>query len=361
MRIHDESLANSWMGPGFRPHPLLRSSHLMSIVPGFLPRPLRRFARGGKRRIFKIDEKTSLLGYCHFRDGADSDNPTVLLLHGLEGSSESSHVLGIGYKAFMNGFNVVRLNMRNCGGSMDYAESLYHAGLYADPLKVIETLLGERPNSKFILCGYSLGGNLLLNSAIAAGSSQCETERGQSSGFKSENSILAVCTVSPCIDLAAAVDTIEKPENQIYQNWFLRTMKQKITEKAKQQRRSFDISSMKSIKTIREFDDRFTAPDGGYGTAERYYFEASAKSRLKDINIPCLIIASKDDPLVPFESFATLDISNDMIELLITSEGGHGGFFQESQEEEDHFDQFWAENRVVAYIREVSSRAKNGT
>lgn len=344
MRIHNESLANSWMGPAFHPHPWLKDSHLMSMLPGFFPRPLRRFARSGKRRLFKIDEKTSLLGYCHFREGGETQ-PTVLLLHGLEGSSESSHVLGIGYKAYMSGFNVVRLNMRNCGGSIDYAETLYHAGLYADPLKVVEALRLERPNSKFILCGYSLGGNLLLNSAIRHPSEQKE-------------SLLAVCTVSPSIDLAAAVDTIEKPENQIYQSWFLRTMKKKILEKVKQQGRDFDINAIARIKTIREFDDKFTAPDGGYGSAEHYYHEASAIQRLEQIKIPCLIIASKDDPLVPFESFATLDISNDMIELLITNEGGHGGFFQHGHEEEDHFDQYWAENRVIAFIKEVSSRTK---
>ncbi len=347
MRIHDEFQASSWMGPPFRPHPWLKDSHLMSIFPGFFPRPLRRFARTGKRRLFKIDEKTSLLGYYHFNEGAKPTTPTLLLLHGLEGSSESSHVLGIGYKACMNGFNVVRLNMRNCGGSIDYAETLYHAGLHADPLKVVEILRAEHPASKFILAGYSLGGNLLLNSALAA--SEGDPVAG--------DSLMAVCAVSPSIDLSAAVDAIERPENKLYQNWFLRTMKQKIMEKAKQQRRDFDIKSIAGIKSIREFDDKFTAPDGGYGSAERYYSEASSRDRLVNMKIPCLIIASKDDPLVPFESFATLNISNDMIELLITNEGGHGGFFQHSHEEEDHFDQFWAENRVVAYIKEVSSRA----
>lgn len=318
----------------------------MSIMPGFFPRPLRRFARSGQRRLFKIDEKTSLLGYCHFRQGEEANNPTLLLLHGLEGSSESSHVLGIGYKAYMNGFNVVRLNMRNCGGSISYAETLYHAGLHDDPLAVIEILRAENPGSKFVLCGYSLGGNLLLNSAIEGAN-------------KSPDSLLAVCAVSPSIDLSAAVDAIEKPENRIYQDWFLRTMKKKISEKVQQQGRNFDIAAIASIKSIREFDDKFTAPDGGYGTAARYYREASAKFQLEQMKIPCLIIASKDDPLVPFETFATLDISNDKIELLITSQGGHAGFFQHAHEEEDHFDQFWAENRVVAYMREVSSRKEN--
>lgn len=330
------------MGPAFRPHPFLASAHLMSIVPGFLPRRLRQFVAGGARRLFTVDDHTRLLAHCHFHDGIKRAAPTLILLHGLEGSSESSHVIGIGYKAYMNGFNVVRLNMRNCGGSMEYARTLYNAGLHSDIIKVLETLAAEDKNSRFVLAGYSLGGNLLLSAAADLAA-------------KAHIQLLAVCAVSPSIDLNMAVEAIERPENRLYQDWFLKSMKQKILAKFKQHPDLYDVSGLEQVKTMRDFDDRYTAPNGGYGTAINYYNLASAKRRLKEIKAPTLMIASKDDPLVPIESFTTIDISNDCIELLITEYGGHGGFFQDRPEADEYFDRFWAENRVVAFLKEVSS------
>ena len=333
------------MGPAFRPHPLLKHAHLMSIIPGLLPRHLKHFVSAGTRRLFKIDEHTSLLAYLHFHEGAARQAPTLVLLHGLEGSSESSHVVGIGYKAFMNGFNVIRLNMRNCGGSMQYARTLYNAGLYQDILKVMEIVSAENDDPRFVLSGYSLGGNLLLNAAAVAS--------------KNDNhNLIAVCAVSPSIDLSRSVEALESPENQVYAKWFLSGMKRKVLAKFKQHPDMFDVTGLHQINTIKDFDDRFTAPDGGYGSADRYYEEASSINKLKDISVPTLIIASEDDPLVPIGSFHEIaDVtSNKMIELLITDQGGHCGFLQARQEDEKFCDHFWAENRVVAFMKEVSRK-----
>lgn len=321
----------------FVPHRLLRNPHLMTIVPGFFPRK-RDFLKTGEPRLFQINADTRLLGHCHWQ--VDKKRPTMIILHGLEGSSESSHVIGIGRKIFVRGFNVVRLNMRNCGGSMHHAKTLYNGGMWDDVEAVMQILHAEDQLNEFALSGYSLGGNLILNTAA-------RHERSRS------YSIIAVCAVSPSIDLAHAVKSIEKSENRIYQDWFLRTLKQKILAKAQQYPEIYNIEGLDKISSIYEFDDRFTAPHGGYGSAANYYREASSISKIKDIDSPVLIISAEDDPLVPVDSFYQLQENSAHVNLVITKHGGHAGFFQEECEEEPLLDRFWAENRVVSFATEI--------
>ncbi len=336
----NNSNRKSWQGRSFEPHPILRNSHLMTIIPGFLPRKnLANFKKSGTPRLFRVNNDAEVLGYCHFQK--DSDKPTLIVLHGLEGSSESSHVLGIGYKAFQEGFSVVRLNMRNCGGTMQYSTTLYNAGMWHDLRAVMKSLHKEDRIENFALAGYSLGGNLILNACARHDASL-------------KFNIKGACAVSPAIDLANAVRAIERPENRIYQDWFLRTLKRKIVEKSKQHPDIYDPSALKDVLTIRQFDDVFTAPHGGYGNADRYYREASSYAYLKHIKIPTLIISAEDDPLVPIDCFSEVQNLSPFIELLITKFGGHGGFLQSQAETDSSFDHFWAENRVVAFLREVS-------
>lgn len=331
-------IAESCLQLDFVPHRLLRNRHLMTILPGFIPRRMGDFVKSGQARLFKINSETSLLAHCHWQ--ADKHKASMIILHGLEGSSESSHVIGIGSKIFARGFNVIRLNMRNCGGSMQHAKSLYNAGMFEDVQALMRILHEEEGLKSFMLTGYSLGGNLILNTA---------SRHEESKSYK----LLAVSAVSPSIDLAHAVRAIEHQENRIYQEWFLRTLKQKILAKAEQHPHIYKIDGLDKVKTIRDFDDRFTAPYGGYGTAERYYSEASSISKIKDIKCPVLIISAADDPLVPVDSFYQLKENSPHVNLVITKHGGHGGFFQESNEEEPLFDRFWAENRVVTFATRI--------
>lgn len=330
--------SHSWLAREFIPHPVLRNHHLMTVVPGFLPRKVKQFAGMGESRLFAINADAKLLGHCHWQQQRNS--PTVIILHGLEGSSESSHVLGIGKKSYNFGFNVVRLNMRNCGGSMAHAQTLYNAGMWEDVQAVMRILNEKEGIKQFFLAGYSLGGNLILNAAA---------HQDSSAPFK----IMAVCAVSPSIDLARSVEAIERSNNRIYQTWFLQSMKKRILEKYQQHPDIYKVDGINNILTIREFDNRFTAPYGGYGTADRYYKEASSIWKFKQIQCPVLIITAEDDPLVPVDSFHRLTTATDELHVVITKHGGHGGFLQNATEEDREFDHFWAENRVVAYMRTV--------
>lgn len=323
--------------PEFEAHPLFFNGDLMTIAPLFVYRSFKRFKQRGSQRIFQISADTGVLAGCHFH--ADAIRRfTVLLVHGLEGSSDAPPMLGIAEKAFNNGMNVVRMNLRNCGGSMNMTPGLYNAGLASDVVSICRQLESEGLR-RILLCGYSLGGNIVLNAAVSGG----------------EGIIKAVAAVSPSIDLPRCVDSLERPRNAIYQHWFLSSLKSKVRQKALLYPGIYDCSALQRIRTMRHFDNEYTAPHGGYGTAENYYQTASASRSLSDLRVPALIIASQDDPIVPFDSFSGDWSGNSLIRLLATKTGGHAGFVAARKENNTWFDEYWAENRVVSFFGEVIS------
>src|SRR5918995_858495 len=115
-------------------------------------------------RVFDVAPETRVMARCHWQTDAPS-HPTLLLLHGLEGSSDAHYMRGIAAKAWARGFNVVRLNQRNCGGTEHLSEGLYHSGLTADPLFVLRELIARDQLTRIAIAGYSLGGNLALKIA----------------------------------------------------------------------------------------------------------------------------------------------------------------------------------------------------
>jgi predicted alpha/beta-fold hydrolase len=323
--------------PEFVPHPLLRDPHLMTIAPAFWPRLNLRLSPG-EPRTFEVESGIRVLTRCNWQPERTS-HPTLLLVHGLEGSAESSYMRGTSYKAFHHGMNVVRMNLRNCGGSMHLTPTLYNAGLSADVIKIVRELNEENLRNIFI-AGTSLGGNIVMKAAGELGSEGPQLLAG-------------VAAVSPSIDLDACVTAMERPSNRRYERHFLKTLKRKIREKAKAHPDRYDVSLLEKINSMRSFDDAFTAPAGGYGTAANYYATASAINVVHKIQVPTLIIASQDDPLIPFSIFEHAALQNNNIELLATKYGGHAGYIHHASERLPVLDSFWAENRIVQFCQEV--------
>ena len=153
----------------------------------------------------------------------------------------------------------------------------------------------------------------------------------------------------PNIQPAACVRALQRPSNWMYHQHFLRSLKTKLQRKAQLYPGKWDISSLSRIQTMWEFDDRYTAPDGGYHDAKDYYAKSAAQNVLSAINIPTLIIAAQDDPFIPYEIFTNSVLyENPSIQLLAPTHGGHCGFFQRHQQPEDPF---WAENRILDWIQ----------
>jgi uncharacterized protein len=323
----------------FVPLPLLRNPHLMTIALSLIPRGLGLRRRQVEKVLFPVTPDSQLLGMAHFQPDY-ANRATLVLVHGLEGSSESFYIVGLAEKALAAGANVVRLNLRNCGGTLHLTPTLYNAGLSADIVRVVEYLAKERGLSDLFLIGYSLGGNLVLKASAELG--------------ELSDRVSGTIAVSPPIDLESCVQALESKSNRIYELAFLWSLKQKIRQKEKLYPNRFPIAKLDKVKSVREFDDAFTAPDGGYGTADRYYRDASSKPMLGSIPVPTLIITAQDDPLVPFGIFAGIETDN--VKLLGPKQGGHGGFVQDltiaaNGSETDHF---WADQRILDFCFEHS-------
>ena len=323
--------------PDFYPHPLLRNSHVMTVVPRFRPSTGLLTGIPASPRLFRVAPDTQLLGYCHWQTDPRRHH-TVLLFHGFEGCSDSHYMLGITAKAWRAGLNVIRLNQRNCGGTEHLTPTLYHAGLSGDLAAVLEELRTVDELEHLWVAGYSMGGNLVLKLAGEMGGT-CPALRG-------------VAVVCPNIDPAACVEALEQPANWFYQRHFLTSIKARLARKVSLFNGKFDLSPLPTIRTLRAFDETYTAPDGGFRNASDYYERAGARHVLGDIKTPTLIITAQNDPFIPYRIFDIPAIrENHWIRLVAPKHGGHCGFFQRAQREEDAY---WAEHRIVEFI--VSGR-----
>lgn len=285
-------------------------------------------------RLFQTDAETRVLAHCHWQANRRS-RPTVLLLHGLEGSSEAHYVRGMADKAWKRGWNVVRLNQRNCGGTEHLTPRLYHSGLTTDPRVVLEQLAAEGLGP-FAVAGYSLGGNLALKLAGEFGAARPTWLR-------------AVAAVSPVLELETCVLAIERRENRIYEWNFCRGLQQRMRRKAKAWPGAFDLDGLWRIWSIRQFDERYTAPHHGFDGASDYYHRASAMRVADRIAVPALVITAADDPFVPPGPFAADALAgNPHVTTLVTPFGGHCGFVAEPGGGDD--DGYWAERAVVEFL-----------
>lgn len=299
-------------------------------------------AHSSEPRLFAVTPHTRLLAHCSI-DHAAPDRPTLIVVHGLEGSSSSPDIVSLAAKAMAAQMNVARLNLRNCGDTLHLSPTLYNAGNSADLLAVAKELKERDRLRKIILVGYSLGGNIVLKLAGELAESGADV-------------IEAVCAISPSIDLSACVAAMERGFNRLYEQRFLGSLKEKIRAKHKLFPQLFTLDHLPRIKGIRQFDDLYTAPDGGFSGSAEYYAKSSALNFVEKIAVPTLIITAKDDPLVPFASFQSPSLQNPFITLMAPKHGGHAGFINGRLERLDNgstLDRFWAENRVIQFCEGV--------
>ena len=285
-------------------------------------------------RYFDVAPGSRVLAHCHWQP-RPWEHPTLMVLHGLESSSDAHYVRGLADKAFAVGFNAVRLNQRNCGATEHLSDSLYHSGLTDDPIAVMRELTEVDGLKAFAVAGYSLGGNLTLKLAGDYGRHPPEELR-------------AVCAVSPTMDLAVCVDALEEKQNAIYQWHFVRNLKRRMRRKAAAWPGKWTIDPLSRIRSIREFDDAYTAPFHGFKDATDYYHRASAMRVIDAISIPTLIITAADDPFVPPGPFKEPAVTrNCNITLRLTPHGGHCGFVEEPR---PGYDGYWAEREIVSFL-----------
>ncbi len=334
---NSQDLEEQWP-QNFTPPNWLLNGHMMTIVPAMLPRGFVSLRREAKGCLVDVSHDSKVLVQKHgFEDAKQkAEKPTLVIFHGLEGSADAPYVLGLAKKARKRDWNVVRVNMRNCGGTMHLTPTLYNGGLSGDAIAILKHLKEEGCEHVF-LCGTSLGGNLVMKAAAELKDEWRELLKG-------------VCAISPSLDLEAAVVSLNLPKNRIYEKRFLLGLKQKIRDKARLYPGKLDTSLLKSMTSVRDFDDLYTAPDGGYLSAKDYYYKASAIRILEDVRVPSMILAAQDDPIVPFETFTSAKLSNNpAIRLVAPRHGGHGGFFHRDR---GNHDRFWSEDATVEFFHQ---------
>ena len=319
----------------FTPAPWLRHPDFMTVLPLWWPRRALLTGVPTESRLFTTAPQTQLLGFCHWQSHRAACQ-TVVLVHGLEGSSESHYMRGIATKAYRAGCNVIRLNQRTCGGTEHLTPTLYNSGLSQDYRTVVQELAQVDGLDRIWLVGYSMGGNLVLKAAGEIGAS--------------EAALAGVIAVCPTIDPPKCIEALEQPRNRMYHRRFLVKLKARLRRKAALFPDKWDLTDLDSIAWMREFDDRYTAPDGGYAGSADYYRQTGARHVLESLAIPTLIITAQDDPFIPYFMFTVpLVQRHPKIRVIAPRHGGHCGFFHWASDGEDPY---WAENRIVNFLQE---------
>lgn len=327
--------------PPFVPPRWLRNAHLQTIVASRKPR---RWDFGWERsESLEIDlgKEGMLVAEASWQPGKKTDSPLLLLMHGLEGSAQSNCVVGMSRKAFCEGFHTVRINLRNCGGTEHLTPTLYCAALSQDVQSVVDHLKNKFEIREIYAAGVSLGANILLKFL---------GEKGE----EGRNYIRGTAVLSTPIDLELGVRRMEKPENWVYQRYFVGNLIQRMRRKTALFPGLADMKRIEKVRSIREFDNVVTAPHFGFGTAENYYRIASSGPLLRFIRVPTLLVQAKDDPMIPFEPFLTYGIAeNSHLRLLATERGGHNGFLAARPAGDDR-DEYWGESRAVQFLRALA-------
>ncbi|MBH0202486.1 MAG: alpha/beta fold hydrolase [Nitrospira sp.] len=317
----------------FQPSILLRNAHLMTLVPRYLPRDTSLSGLPQESRFFFVEPHTQLQGFCHWQTNRKA-SPTAVLVHGLEGCSESRYMRGIAAKAYRAGFNVIRMNQRTCGGTEHLTPTLYNSGLSGDYRAILNELAHRDGLDRIWLIGYSMGGNLVLKASGELG--------------RTDPALAGVAAVCPNINPSICARALEEPRNFIYHRHFLTRLKSRLRRKAVLWPGKWDLSRLHRIATISEFDDRYTAHDGGYQDGVDYYDRAGAHHVLNAIAVPTLIITAQDDPFIPYSMFTVPKIQqHPHIRVVAPRHGGHCGFFHRSRNGEDSY---WAENRIIDFL-----------
>ena len=316
----------------FAPRRGMRGGHVQTIAGFFLRRRIH--VPETEERWVEVESGVKLLCHCHWQKDRASAL-TVIILHGLEGSHESQYMVGIANKGFALGMNVVRMNQRNCGGAECETPTLYHSGRSSDVAAVVKHFLEHDKLSRFVLAGFSMGGNIVLKLAGEWGVH----------GPKEFRAVAAVC---PAVDLAPSADALHLPANRLYEYYFMWKLRRRLRAKARQYPDKFDATRLRGVWTLRQFDDRITAFYSGFDGASDYYARAAASNVVDRIAVPTFILHAANDPFIRILPETRRKIlANPNITFLETEDGGHCSFLANP----DGDDGYWAETQVLGFLR----------
>lgn len=306
----------------FKPLPGLSSPHAQTILasftrPGMTPPsvPL----------LVPLEDGDTILCEVSLPAAWQEDQKTIVMIHGLAGSTTSNYMVRIGRKLFEAGYRVVRVNLRGSGEGSSLANMPYHGGSSGDVYAVLKQLRQLTPSSPLVLLGFSLGGNIALKLSGELGSE----------GISLIDSTIAICCP---VDLEETIHLLNKPANMLYQRFYLDQMIQQTQRWTK----GLEISS------LYEYDNLITAPIWGFSSAEAYYRHSSSRYYLPNIKNPCYVLLTSDDPFVDYRQLLNCSLSSHM-KIALCQNGGHMGFLGWTGMEHRYF---WLDQHLLNWIAE---------
>ena len=306
---------------------IFKNKHIHTIIPSQL--------RGIKKPAYqreRLDTPDGDFLDLDWLTGKKREN-LLIILHGLEGSSESSYVKGISTFFVEKGWDAMVLNFRGCSGEPNRLLRSYHSGETEDLHWVITEILKRKSYSYIFLSGFSLGGNVLLK---YLGESQAKVPKEVTAGI----------AVSAPVDIANSAQTLSKPSNWIYVQHFMQSLNPKLRQKQKQFPDKVKLPKKRMPRNFAEFDGWFTAPVHGFQSAEDYWDKASSKHHLNKITVPTLLLTPLDDPFLG-EACYPVEICKKHPHLYLETPkyGGHVGMRPRSKGEP-----YWAEKRAWEFF-----------
>lgn len=332
------------MAVPFEPPVWLRSPHAQTLAGKFLRRP--NLVPVLRERWDTPDGDFLDLDVGIPPNPAGAPAPVVLLLHGLEGNSRRGYVR-VAMEALVHlGMHPVALNFRSCSGEINRTPRFYHSGETGDPRWVLERLRDRFPGRPMGAMGFSLGGNVLLRLV-----------------HESPELVDAAAVISVPVDLAAGAQAIGSGTmGALYTKYFLTPLKAKVVAKRRQLEDLIDVDHVLAASSLRDFDDRATAPLHGFESAGDYYTRCSAAPILNEIRTPTLMLHAKDDPFLPASALPWNTLTQTpFLTLLMADRGGHLGFIGRGAHRDLPTDagrgasagvHFWAETTAALALRE---------
>ncbi len=266
---------------------------------------------------------------------ATPGRPVLIVLHGLEGSSDTKPVRGFLLAAQQRRWHGIGVNFRSCSGTGNRLRRSYHGGDTADLNFVVERVVGRYPGSPICCVAMSLGGNVLLKYL----------------GEQAEHlpsAVKAAVAISAPFNLATSAHAFEVgPLNRVYMRRLLRSLKEKTRAKLVLYPDVIEPRRLDALRTIAEFDEAITAPMHGFASAQSYWAASSCGPLLPLIHRPTLLINALDDPLVPADDLPRRDVAEHrFLSALFPQGGGHTGFVSGPGPLHPIF---WAEQRAIAF------------
>lgn len=313
----------------FKPAWWLKGPHLQTLWPVLFRRRIKNLNLENERLELPDGDFIDLNWF-----NKNGKGPLCIILHGLEGSIHSHYAKSMMKTMSLHGFRVVFMHFRGCSGEPNRLSRGYHSGETLDLQFLVETIRVREPSTPLIAIGYSLGGNVLLKWL------------GET---KDQNPLSAAVAISVPFELHKSAIRIRQGFSKFYQWYFIRCLRTRLMRKAMS---SAQLLALKKAKTMYDFDHHITAPLHGFSGVTEYYALSSSRQYMRFIEVPTLIVQSKDDPFMPSDVIPTLAELSKKVYLEVTDRGGHVGFVGGRYPWTTYY---WLDQRVPQFFKAVLS------